>query len=228
MIILTGASGGIGKAILADLAKIDNVIAIYRNNMPEVDCSNVTYHKLDLSSENEIVQFTSWVKEEFQNEKITLIHAATISKDSLVAQFKTDDWNEVINVGLKSNFLLNRELLPLMISNKWGRIIHFSSLAALNGMPGTLAYSTAKTGLIGASKVIAKEYARFGITSNVLALGYFNSGLIETLTEKVRNKIIEDIPSKKLGDPKDIVNAVDFLIKSSYVNASLINIDGGL
>ena len=78
------------------------------------------------------------------------------------------------------------------------------------------------------SRVIAREYARFGITSNVLALGYFNTGLIETLSEKVRNKIIEEIPSRKLGDSSNIVSAVEFLMKSDYTNGSVLHIDGGI
>jgi len=78
------------------------------------------------------------------------------------------------------------------------------------------------------SRVLANEYARFGITSNVLVAGYFNTGLIETLSEKMRRDIIESIPSKRLGDPSNIVNAIEFLMKSEYVNGSAINIDGGI
>ena len=103
-----------------------------------------------------------------------------------------------------------------------------SSIAAIKGVSGTIAYSTSKTGLLGMSKVLANEYARFGITSNVLIPGYLNTGLIETLDKKSRLKILESIPSKMLGDPSNIVNAIDFLIKSEYVNGSSINIDGGI
>ena len=113
-----------------------------------------------------------------------------------------------------------------MISEKWGRVIHLSSVAGIRGMQGTLAYSTAKTGLLGMSRVLAREHARFGITSNVLVLGYFNTGLIETLSDKIRNAIIEEIPSKKLGEPSNIVNAVEYIIKSEYTNGSVLNIDG--
>ncbi len=226
MIILTGASGGIGKAMLPLLAKLDKVIALYHNNTPDIDDKNIVKYQLDLSSEKEIKDFAVLIKKDFR--KITIVHAATISKDALAAQLSVGDWNAVMDVGLKANFLLNRELLPLMISEKWGRIIHCSSVAALNGMPGTLAYATAKTGLLGMSRVIAKEYARFGITSNVLALGYFNSGLIETLSEKIKNTLLEEIPSKKLGDPSNIASAIEFLIKSDYTNGGVINIDGGM
>jgi len=115
-----------------------------------------------------------------------------------------------------------------MINEKWGRIIHLSSIAGVRGMQGTLAYSTAKTGLQGMSRVLAREYARFNITSNVLVLGYFNIGLIETLSEKVKKSIINEIPSKKLGHPRNIVNAIEYLIKSEYTNGSVVNIDGAI
>jgi NAD(P)-dependent dehydrogenase (short-subunit alcohol dehydrogenase family) len=115
-----------------------------------------------------------------------------------------------------------------MIGDGWGRVIHISSIAGMKGVPGTIAYSTAKTGLLGMSKVLANEYARFGVTSNVLILGYFNTGLIDTLNEKSRQKILASIPSKRLGSPSNIVNAIDFLIKSEYVNGSTVNIDGGI
>lgn len=227
MIILTGASGGIGHAILPRLSALDSVVALYRTNPPDISGSErVLCHKLNLSSEREIKEFCTGVKNDF--ERITLVHAAGLSQDQLAAQYSTSDWDQVMDVNLRGNFLLTRELLMPMIKERWGRIIHFSSVAGLRGMPGTLAYSTAKTGLLGMSRVIAREYARFGITSNVLALGYFNTGLIETLSEKVRSRIIDEIPSKKLGETGNIVSAIEFLMKSDYTNGSVVHIDGGI
>lgn len=227
MIILTGASGGIGRAILPLLTALDTVIALYCTNPPNVDDNpRIINHKLNLSSEQDVKDFCDWVKKDF--EKITLIHAAALSRDGLAAQLRTIDWDQVMNVNLRGAFFLTRGLLMPMISEKWGRIIYFSSVAGLRGMPGTLAYSTTKSGLIGMSRVIACEYARFGITSNVLALGYFNTGLIETLSEKVRKEIIKEIPSGKLGNTIDIVNAIEFLMKSDYTNGSVLNVDGGI
>lgn len=227
MIILTGASGGIGRAILPSLTALDNIVAIYHTRPPDINgMDNVVIHQLDLTSEREVGDFVASMKGRLK--KITLIHAAALSRDGLAAKFSSADWDQVINVNLRGNFLLTKALLMPMIEEKWGRIIHFSSVAGMRGVPGTLAYSTAKTGLLGMSRVIANEYARFGITSNVLVPGYFNTGLIETLSEKVRKKILESIPSGRLGDPANIVNAVEFLMKSDYVNGSDICIDGGI
>ena len=227
MIILTGASGGIGHAILSFLSKLDKVIAISHSKAINVDeLDGVEPYQVDLTSEIEVNEFVSKIKSKLS--KVVLIHAAAISLDNLAIKFDTKDWNQGMSLNLNSNFFLTRALLATMIRDDWGRIIHVSSIAGMKGVPGTIAYSTAKTGLLGMSKVLANEYARFGVTSNVLILGYFNTGLIDTLSEKSRQKILESIPSKRLGAPSNIVNAVDFLIKSEYVNGSTVNIDGGI
>lgn len=227
MIILTGASGGIGQAILPSLAKLDNVIAISHSKSINVDqLDGVESYQVDLISESKVNEFVLKIKSKLS--KVVLIHAAAISLDNLAVKFETKDWNQSINLNLNGNFFLTRALLTTMIEDDWGRIVHMSSIAAIKGVSGTIAYSTTKTGLLGMSKVLASEYARFGITSNVLIPGYLDTGLIDTLDEKSRLKILESIPSKKLGNPSNIVNAIDFLIKSEYVNGSSINVDGGI
>ena len=227
MIILTGASGGIGQAILPSLAELDNVIAISHSKPINVDqLDGIESYQVDLTSESQVNEFVLKIKNKLS--KVVLIHAAVISLDNLAVKFETEDWNQSINLNLNGNFFLTRALLTTMIEDGWGRIVHMSSIAAIKGVSGTIAYSTSKTGLLGMSKVLANEYARFGITSNVLIPGYLDTGLIDTLDEKSRLKILESIPSKKLGSPSNIVNAIDFLIKSEYVNGSTINIDGGI
>ena len=103
-----------------------------------------------------------------------------------------------------------------------------SSHGGMDGAAGTIAYSTSKTGLIGMSRVLGKEYARFHITSNVLVLGTFETGMFLQLSDEYKNKIRNQIPSKTFGDVTNISAAVDFLIKAEYVNASVINIDGAM
>ena len=228
MIILTGASGGIGRAILPSLTAIDDVVAIYNTNLPDISgIVGVISCRLDLTSEQGVANFVDTMKDRLT--KITIIHAAALARqESLAVQFKTEDWDAVMNINLRGNFFLTRALLMPMIKEKWGRIIHFSSAAGMHVAPGTLAYSTSKTALLGMSRVFATEYARFGITSNVLVNGYFNTGMYQALSEKAQKKLIDSIPSRRLGDPANIVNAVEFLIKSDYVNGSAIHIDGGI
>lgn len=228
MIVLTGASGGIGRAILPALALLDDVVAIYNSNLPDIGgIAGVVPYQLDLKSEQGVSDFAASMKDQLK--KITLIHAAAIARqDRLAVQFKTEDWDQVMEVNLRGNFFLTRALLMPMMKEKWGRIIHFSSAAGMHVAPGTLAYSTSKTALLGMSRVFATEYARFGITSNVLVNGYFNTGMYQALSEKAQKKLIDSIPSRRLGDTANIVNAVEFLMKSDYVNGSTIHIDGGI
>jgi len=225
---LTGASGGIGNAILPMLAELDDVIAIYHSKYPDIkDLDGVSVYQMDITNENEVEEFAEIMKGKLT--KITLIHSAALARqDNLAVQYKTEDWDDVMNVNLRGNFLLTRALLMSMMSEKWGRVIHFSSAAGMHVAPGTLAYSTSKTALLGMSKVIASEYAKFGVTSNVLVNGYFDTGMYRDLSEKIRKKLLDSIPSGKLGNLRNIVNAVEFLIKSDFVNGSAINIDGGL
>jgi 3-oxoacyl-[acyl-carrier protein] reductase len=228
MIILTGASGGIGRAILPSLTALDDVVAIYNKNPPKISgVARAIPYRLDVTSECDVADFIESMKDQLKN--ITLIHAAALARqERLAAQFKTEDWDQVMEVNLRGNFFLTRALLLPMMKEKWGRIIHFSSAAGMHVAPGTLAYSTSKTALLGMSRVFATEYARFGITSNVLVNGYFNTGMYNELSEKAQKKLIDSIPSRRLGNPSNIVNAVEFLMKSEYVNGSAIHIDGGI
>ncbi len=227
MIVLTGASGGIGGAILLALAALDDVIAIYRRTPPTFDGKpNIVTYQLDLTSEVETQKFAASMKKSLR--QITVVHAAAVKIDGLAAQYSTQDWEAVMDVNLRGNFFLTRELLSPMISDKWGRVIHLSAIAGMRAAIGGLAYSTSKTGLLGMSRTLAQEYARFGITSNVLVLGYFNVGMYKVLSEKIRKDLLQAIPSGRLGDPSNIVHAIEFLMKSSYVNGTAIQIDGGL
>lgn len=227
MIVLTGASGGIGNAILPALTALDDVIAIYRRTPPD-SVASIKYvpYQLDLTSEQEVQSFAASMGKSLR--QITIVHAAAVKIDGLAAQFSTQDWEAVLDVNLRGNFFLTRELLIPMISDKWGRIIHLSAIAGMRAATGGLAYSTSKTGLLGMSRALAQEYARFGITSNVLALGYFNVGMYTMLTETIRKDLLRLIPSGRLGDTSNIVHAVEFLMKSTYVNGATINIDGGV
>lgn len=226
MIILTGASGGVGKEIINYLVKIDDVIGIYNSSRPKnPSSSRLTYEKLNLEKPAQIKSFVKKYAPKLT--KSTLIHAAALKIDGLSANYAGSDWDKVMRVNLKGNFLLTQALLPHMIRQRWGRIIHFSSLGGMQGRPGTIAYSTTKTGLIGMSRVLAKEYARFNITSNVLVIGYFEVGLFNALGDDEKKRIMDKIPSRKLGGVSNIANAIDFLIKSEYVNGAVINIDAG-
>ncbi len=223
MIILTGASGGIGKEMLSGLSRLDDVIGIYNNTKPDLDLpKKVTLQKLDLSNEEEINLFIEKNKASLQN--VTVINAAGTSEDSLMINHTLQKWENVLELNLTTNFLLSKALIPLMVRQKWGRLIHFSSIRVATG---SLSYSTTKHGLLGMSKVIAKEYAKFNITSNCLVLGAFNTGMFQSLNKKVKKEMINQVPSKKIGEVENIVSAVKFIVDSPFLNGSSITIDGG-
>lgn len=226
MIILTGASGGIGKGLIDHLLKIDEVIGIYNSSLPaKPSDSRLRYEKLNMEKPEAIKSFAQeWGP---RLSKITLIHAAAVKIDGLATDYTEENWDQVMNVNMKGNFLLTQVLLPFMIQEQWGRVVHISSLGGLQGRPGTFAYSASKASLMGISNVLAKEYARFNITSNVLVLGYFETGLFNALKDIEKKRILDQIPSRTLGSVSNIANAVEFLIKSEYVNGSAIHIDGG-
>lgn len=213
MIILTGASGGIGQAILPLLT--DKVIALYNQTPIE------NGYKLNLENLEEIKKFA---KQPLSH--ITLIHLAALKIDELAVFCNEENWDKVMNVNLKGNFLLTKELLNIMTKEKWGRIIHIISSGL--GDVGTLVYSTSKFALVGMSQVLAREYAKFGITSNVLQLGYFETGMWHKLKDEKKIELLNQIPSKELGNVQNIVNAIEFIIKSDYLNGSVIQLDGGI
>ena len=223
MIVLTGASGGIGLEILEGLSKIDDVLAIYNSSKPKnINLPNIEFEKVDISDPDEILSFIDRNKKNLTN--VTLVNLAAVSIDGLLANYDLQDWEKVIRVNLSSNFLFSRHLIPLMIKDKWGRIIHVSST---NSAIGAGAYSSSKSGLEGLSKALSREYARYNITSNIIKLGVFNTGMFHALSEKNQKAFLDQIPSKKLGQTSNVTNAISFLIDSDFVNGASITIDGG-
>lgn len=213
MIVLTGASGGIGQAILPLLG--GDVIPLYNKTFIE------NGYKIDLTNIDEIRKFA---KQSLS--KITLVHLAALKIDELTMFCNEGNWDKVMNTNLKGNFFLTKALLSIMMREKWGRIIHFISSGL--GDVGTITYSASKYALVGMSQTLAREYAKVGITSNVLQLGYFQTGMWNRLSTGKKKELLGQIPSHKLGNVQNIVNAIEFIIKSDYLNGSVISLDGGI
>lgn len=223
MIILTGASGGIGGRLIVELRKIDKVIGTYFKKKPHNDKD---YFQLDVTDERNISEFINVISPDLK--EITLINLAGISVDSLAHNLSLKDWSRVLSVNLTGSFLMAKHLIPYMIKEKWGRIINISSVVSQAGVCGTSAYAASKSGLTGLTKTLAKEYGRYGINVNCLRLGYFSTGLIETISPEKVELLKKQIPLNSLGDPMNIYLAVEFLIRSDYVTGAVIDINGGL
>ena len=222
--IVTGYSSDLANLALAKFSKYNEIFGTYNSNKIDVNEKNIFLHKLDLSNEESIKKYVDEIKNKLS--KIIIINFAAYKNDNLILNYKKSDLKNAFNINVFSNFLLTKYLTPIMINNKWGRIIHISSEKALRGTVGSSIYSSSKAALIGLNRGIAKEYARFGITSNIINLGYFDSGLYRKLPDKTKREFINSSPTKKLGSPSNIYNCISFLIESDFTNGSIITIDG--
>ena len=225
MIILTGVSGGIGRFVFDQIEQKEAIIGVYNSNKLTPSYQGVSV-KLNLEKHEKIKSFINDHRTELKN--ITLINMAAFSHDGLIANYTPSNLSKTFAINLFSNIYLVQALLPIMIEQKFGRIIHISSIVGQNGNVGAGIYSSSKSALIGYNKTLCKEYGRFGITSNILSLGYFEGGLINSLTEKKVAAITETIPSKKLGKPNEVLSALSFIRNCEYLNGEIINLHGGL
>jgi 3-oxoacyl-[acyl-carrier protein] reductase len=162
------------------------------------------------------------------DEEIVFIHAATLTIDKLIVQINQEDLYSSFSVNLFSVFCFVKHLIPIMISNNYGSFIFISSVVPKLQIPGTSIYSTSKIALEQLSKQIVSEYSQFKIQSNVLRLGYFDSGLIKKMTPKIFGSVINRIPSKNLGSTSEIPEFIKLIVKSKYINGSVISVDGGI
>lgn len=223
-IVITGASNGIGKYLSEYFhSTINTVHGICHSSndslLPKVDISD--YKQVDFWIRS--LQSSGHLKG-----NIVLINCAGISYNSFAHKSDAEKWKKVIDVNLTGTFNVIRCLLPIMRENNYGRIINLSSVVAQKGAVGTSAYAASKAALWGLSKSIAVENAPKNITINSLNLGYFDIGMIRDVPSDLQEKIKSNIPIGKFGDKKEIVNAIDMLIKSSYMTGSEIDINGGL
>jgi 3-oxoacyl-[acyl-carrier protein] reductase len=188
-----------------------------------------TYYLLNLSDLNSLPSSISKITEENTDIDI-LINNAGISKDNLFLRMKVDQWNEVINVNLNSNFFILKSILPNMIKNKKGNIIGITSVVANTGNPGQTNYTASKSGMISMYKSLALEVAQRNININLIAPGFIQTPMTEKLNDKQKNNIMEKIPMKKFGHPDDIANLAVFLASdvSSYITGQTFHVNGGM
>lgn len=230
VIVITGATGGLGRALVKHFEQQNVRLALhtFQQEPFDVACAHAWF-KADLRDENQVASFIGTVIANFGRVDV-LINNAGISKDGMSWKLSSSDFQEVIAVNLTAPFLLMKGFIPAMRSQEFGRIISISSVVAQTGVVGTSAYAASKAGLLGLTKTVAKETAQAGITVNALALGYFNEGMIEEVSQELQIQIIQQIPKKRLGTTDTICATVDWLISpaADYVTGQTISLNGGL
>ena len=237
--LITGASRGIGRAIAIRLAKAGHKIAINYNSHKE-DAEEVLDQiqkvgsdgiiiKGDVSKLNEVQNMVKEVEGKLGNIDILYNNAGIIS-DSLLMRMKPEDFDKVIDTNLKGTFYCTKLCINNMIKNRWGRVINISSVVGIRGNIGQSNYSASKAGIIGFSKSIALELGSRNIRSNVIAPGFIETDMTDSLSEDVINSWKESIPLKRGGNPSDVGNACVFLASdlSSYITGQVLHVDGGM
>lgn len=231
VIIITGASGGMGKHLTNWFLKQNYRLALQFNSRPieNLDSEDVLTMKCDLSDEEQIKSLVKTVTDKFGRVDV-LINNAGISKSSMSWKTELEAWKETMSINLDAPFLLSKAVIPGMRANNSGKIINISSVVAQSGAIGTSAYAASKAGLIGLTKTLSKELAVNNITVNALALGYYNTGMIEDVPVVLRDAIIETIPFKTLGEPETVCKTIEWLLsdESNYITGQVINLNGGM
>ena len=159
-----------------------------------------------------------------------LVNNAGIVRDDLLVRMKEDDWDLVLNTNLRAAFLCTRAVLRYMMKQRWGRIINITSVAGIMGNPGQANYASAKSGLIGLTKTIAREVASRGITANAIAPGFIDTDMTRNLGDEPRGELMKQVPLGSIGTGEDVAQAVAFLAsdEAGYITGQVLNVDGGL
>ena len=235
--IITGSGRGIGRAIALKLAEVGATVVVNDIDEPaekvveEIRAMNRTSLAVlaDVSSASDVTGLVETTIATYGKVDI-LVNNAGITRDQLIVRMSEADWDKVLEVNLKSVFLCTRAVLRYMIKQRWGRIISITSIAGIVGNPGQANYASAKAGIIGFTRTIAKEVASRGITVNAVAPGFIDTGMTQQLDEKRRQELMGHIPLGYLGTPRDVAEAVAFLAseEARYITGQVLNVDGGM
>ena len=233
-ILITGATGGIGKALVKKFISLEgNVLAtgtktekldILKKEFPDINIL-----KFDISDHSKIEEFIENVASQLTGLDI-LINNAGINMDNLSLRMKEDEWKSVIDFNLGSTFLLCKYGIKKMLKNKYGRVVNITSVVGHTGNLGQANYAASKAGIIGMSKSLAIEYAKKNITINCVSPGFIQSRMTDNIVESIKAVLTSRIPMAKLGTGEDVSNTVAFLCSdaASYITGETIHVNGGM
>lgn len=239
VIIITGASRGIGKCIALTLGKAGcKILVNYARSAKEADAvaeeieayggQALTFGG-DVSKEEDVKAMMKTAIDAWGTVDV-LINNAGITRDSLLMRMRKDQWQDVIDLNLTGVFLSMQAAAKIMMKNRKGRIINVASIVGIIGNVGQANYSAAKAGVIGLTKTVAKEYATRNITVNAVAPGFIESDMSAALSKEIEKKVTDDIPMGRFGKPEEVAGLVEFLAlnpAANYITGQVLTIDGG-
>jgi 3-oxoacyl-[acyl-carrier protein] reductase len=236
IVLVTGAARGIGRTIALEFAKegANVVVNDIMDGTPVAEeikqmGREAIFLKANIANMQEAEQLADKAVEKFGRIDVW-INNAGITRDALINKMTEENWNDVINVNLKGTFSCCKAAAKYMMEQKYGRIISVSSVVGQRGNIGQANYSASKAGIIGLTKTLALEFARYGdITVNAVAPGFVNTEMMRTIPEKVMQRIVELIPFHRLAEPNEVAHLIVFLAsdKAKYVTGQIVGINGG-
>ena len=233
-ILVTGATGGIGGAIVKKFLSLNaSVLGTGTNleklNLLKNEFPSLLTEQFDISKHEKIEEFIEKVFSSLGGLDILVNNAGT-TKDNLSLRMKSEEWQKVIDINLTSTFYLCKSAIKKMLKNKFGRIVNVTSIVGHTGNVGQGNYSASKAGVVAMSKSLAIEYAKKNITINCVSPGFIKTNMTDNISEKFKSELISRIPMNRLGTGEDISNTIAFLSSesSSYITGETIHVNGGM
>lgn len=236
--LVTGASRGIGKAILHTLAKSGCTVVGTATSVSGAEAISAALAEAKLNGEGLMLDVNDATQVDAAIDGIMarhgridiLVNNAGITRDNLLMRMKDEEWSSIMETNLTSVFRLSRAVLRPMMKARFGRIVSIASVVGVSGNAGQTNYAAAKAGMIGFSKSLAQEVGSRGITVNCVAPGFIDTDMTKALPEAARAKLMERIPLGKLGTPEDIAHAVAYLASdgAAYVTGATLHVNGGM
>ena len=239
VIVVTGASRGIGRATAVALGEPGHVVVVNYLSNPTaaretaalVEAGGGVAHlcPFDIADQAAVKDaFKNIVKDHGRVD--VLVNNAGITRDNLLVLMKPDEWDEVLNTNLKGTFLCSQAVVKPMMKQKYGRIINITSVVGTIGNPGQCNYSAAKAGIIGLTRALAREIISRNITVNAVAPGFIETDMTLQMPEKTREGLLAQIPAGRYGSPEDVAAAVKFLASDAagYITGQVIHVNGGM
>lgn len=236
--LITGGSRGIGRAICIKMAELGYYVLInYKGNEAaanetleavQAKGSDGEILRFDVGNEQEVqAVLGAWVENNKEKQVEVLVNNAGIREDNLLFWMNSTQWRNVLNSSLDGFFYVTKQVLNNMLMKRYGRIINIVSLSGIKGMPGQTNYSAAKAGVIGATKALAQEVAKRGVTVNAVAPGFIKTDMTADLNEK---ELAAQVPMNRFGTPEEVAEAVAFFASkaSAYITGEILSINGGL